>query len=227
MTSQVEIYNMALSSVGTKQLVSLPEEASREAELCNLWYDRIVQQILRAAFWPCGRAVARLALQKERDLSTIWQPGDPEPGWQYTYSTPSDMIAPRYLTTFQRFALANATDNSKVIYTNVEQALLIYTKDQPQINSWDPDFLMAVVHGLAAVIALPLHGKPDRAKLAQDKANQLVVQARVDAANSDMESFQTVPDWISARGYAGAAPNTRFIYEYGPLISVTDGVGVH
>lgn len=226
MASVVELYNLALSSVGTKALVSSPDEASREAEVCTLWYATVRDSVLRAAPWSSARASKRLALQVERDVDEDWVATDPEPGWRFAYSTPSDMIAPRYLSNFDRFALAVSSTNSRTILTNTENAILVYTKRQEQVQMWDISLYLAVAYALAAHIAMHLHGKPDRAQLAQEKANAFIMQARLDAANAVQEQYQTVPDWITARGYAGAAPSVRFIYEYGPLIAVTDGVGV-
>jgi hypothetical protein len=60
---------------------------------------------------------------------------------------------------------------------------------------------MAIVYGLAANICMPLCGKPARAKALADKANELVMSARVDAANSNNESYESIPDWIMARGF--------------------------
>lgn len=226
MASVVELYNLALSAVGTKALVSSPTEASRGAEICTLWYATVRDSVLRAAPWPSARAAKRLALQVERDVDEDWELTDPEPGWRFAYSTPSDMIAPRYLANYDRFALAVNSENARTLVTNTENAILIYTKRQEQVQQWDVSLYLAVAYALAAHIAMHLHGKADRAKLAQEQANSLIIQARLDAANAVQEQHETVPDWITARGYAGAAPPVRFIYEYGPLIAVTDGVGV-
>ena len=226
MASVVELYNLALSAVGTRALVSSPSEASREAEICTLWYPTARDSVLRAAPWPSARAAKRLALQVERDVDKDWTLTDPEPGWRFAYSTPSDMIAPRYLSNFDRFAITINAENAKTLVTNTENAILIYTKRQEQVQLWDVSLYTAVAYALGAHIALALHGKPDRAQLLQEQANALIMQARLDAANSTQEQHQTLPDWIAARQYAGAAPPPRFIYEYGPLLAVTDGVGV-
>src|SRR5690606_14811865 len=158
-TDEVGIYNLALSEVGAKSSVASTTEKSRAAELCNMWYQTVVEVVLRAAPWPSATGVKRLALWKERDVTKAWVEGDPDPGWRYVYSTPSDMLRPRYLSTYDHFAISLYND-SQAIMTNMKKAILIYTKRQLQVQAWDPQLKMAIVKALAAHIAMPLQGKP-------------------------------------------------------------------
>lgn len=218
-TDLTGIYNLALSVVGTKAKVALPTEVSREAEVCQLWYEATRDRVLRAAPWPCTRKVVTLGLVAERDFSTAWSSGDPEPPWKYAYAYPSDMLAPRHLTDFSRFA-TGLTDDSRTILTDTAQASLVYTKRQTNIAAWDSDLLMAVAHALAGFIAMPLHGKVDRARNAIELANQYILDARVNAANQDYEPMETLPPWLVARGY-GQVSTQRFLYPYGETLSLT------
>jgi hypothetical protein len=80
---------------------------------------------------------------------------------------------------------------------------------------------MAIVYGLAANIAMPLTGKPSRAKALAERANELITMARVSAANSNNEFYESVPDWIAARGFTGY--NTqRYFHPYGSMLSVAN-----
>lgn len=218
-TDEVSIYNLALSSIGTRSSVALPTEKSREAEICRLWFGPVRDRVLRAAPWPSTRAWARLALLKERDYDDRWVADDPEPEFLYAYSPPSDMLAPRYLAGYQRFTLASYPGNKLAIMTNQHQALLCYTKKQPVIGLWDAGLQMAIVNALAAHIALPLHGKTARARNALEQANTLIMQAREEAANDDVDSTESIPPWIAARGYTGTLNETRYIYPNGSLFS--------
>lgn len=217
----VDLYNRALNAVGTRSRVSSPTESSREAETCALWYEGVRDQILRAARWPATRATSRLALLAERDDTLAWETGDPEPGFLYAYALPSDFLYPRHLTTFNRFVMGS-NGSQRVLYTQDEDALLIYTKREENISLWDPEMQMAVVYALAAHISMPLHGKAGRAKFAMEQANELILQARLSAANEDVNQYDSVPDWISMRGYSGSAPSQRYLYPYGPMISVPE-----
>src|SRR5262245_32354443 len=187
-TNLAQIYNLALGAVGTRQLTSFPDERSREAEVCNLWYPVVLAQVMRAAPWASARAVARLALAataQDRD----WVVGDPEPGWQYTYVLPPDFMYPRYLSDWSRFVLGQETKDQQggniqitTLMANTSQAILVYTKSQPVIPQWDADLVIAIVHALAFAISMPLHGKTRRSAMALQTANDAIVRARVATA---------------------------------------------
>lgn len=224
-TDEVSIYNLALSSVGTRSSVAHPEEKSREAEICRLWFGPVRDRVLRAAPWPSTRAWSRLALLKERDSNATWVADDPEPEFLYAYGVPSDMLAPRYLAGYQRFSLASYPDNRRAIMTNQAQALLCYTKRETVIGLWDVGLQMAIVNALAAHIAMPLHGKAQRARNALEQANTLIMQAREETANDDTDVVDSIPPWIQARGYTGPLAATRYFYPSGNLFSVGE-IGV-
>jgi len=224
-TDEVGIYNLALSEVGAKSSVASVTEKSRAAELCNMWYQTTVETVLRAAPWPSATGIKRLALLKERDTSLEWAAADPDPGWQYAYSAPSDMLRPRYLSTYERFS-SSLYNNSPAIMTNVDKAILVYTKRQLQVGVWDPQLKLAIVQALAAHIAMPLQGKPARAQRAAEAANRMILEARQAAANEDEDQHESMPDWFIARGYGYSTNYQRYVYPFGPLIQVTGGAGV-
>lgn len=222
---EVSVYNMALNAIGTRDNVSSPSEGSREAEVCRLWFGPVRDQVLRAAPWSCAKAHERLALLAERADSLAWTNGDPDPGYRFAYAAPSDMLNPRYLSDFSRFAMSTYNDQLAIM-TNTENPILCYTKSQLLIPLWDISLLMAISNALGSYICMPLTGKPARAKKVQDDANGLIMAARMQSANDDNETFETMPDWITARGYSGSAPDTRFYFPDGPMISVTELPGV-
>jgi hypothetical protein len=224
-TDEVSIYNLALSLVGTRSNVALPNEKSREAEICRLWFGPVRDRVLRAAPWPSTRAWSRLPLLKVRDSDQAWVADDPAPEFLFAYGVPSDMLAPRYLAGYQRFSLSSYPGNRLAIMTNQEDALLCYTSRQVVIGLWDTALQTAVVNALAAHIAMPLHGKASRAREALDQANSAIMQAREEAANIDMAPVETIPPWIQARGYGGSLSETRYFYPYGNLFSAGE-IGV-
>lgn len=226
MTAVVDIYNLALSACGTKARVAAVNEVSREAETCTLWYPHVRRLLLAAANWPSTLSVARLAMTVERDVDEDWVATDPTPGWRFAYSAPNDMLRPRHLSDFSRFIMTTNSLNANVISAQMEDAVLAYTKDQPNPDRWDPELQMAIVYALAAYICLPLHGKNDRARLVKEEANLLIMNARVTAANSGENSYESIPDWIAARGSAFSSPTTRYHYPFGQMLTVTEGVAV-
>jgi hypothetical protein len=215
----VSLYNLALDAAGTKAKISSPTEVSREASVCNRWYEPVRNQILRGAPWQSCRNTALLALQAERDFDLDWADGDPEPPWTYRYALPSDFLYPRYLDSFQPFVLGDK-DGSPVLFTHEPTATLIHTKKQTVPPAWDADLYWAIIHGLAAYIVMPLSGKTSRANSEMQLANLAMIQARVNTANENTVEYDSMPDWLIARGAVTTTTPSRFIYQNGPLLSL-------
>jgi len=217
--SQVELYNLALSAAGTRSKISAIDENSKESETCNLWYKVVRRSVLRSAPWASCRATSLPALISERNFDVTWAAGDPEPPWLYKHSLPSDFIYPRFLENFESFLLGD-DDGQAVLYSNTEVPVLIYTKDQTVPPAWDVSLYMAMAHMLSAHIAMNLHGKAGRAQKVLDTANNYVLQARIATANENQVEYDSMPDWLLARGaFSGTTPS-RFIYQNGPLLSL-------
>src|SRR5690606_2284091 len=218
--SEVEIFNEALSAIGVRSSISLPDEQSREAEVCRLWYPTVRRLVLRAAPWHSARTASRLGLLAERSDNAAWTPDDPEPGYRFAYGQPSDLLHPNWLTTYNRFVQALYKGSQKAIMTNEPDAILIYTKDLTNVSLWDAGLRMAVVQGLASYIAMQLTGKRERSRDAQAQANDIILRARAMDANSQEDQYESIPDWIVARGYSQYNPVPRYVFPYGPLIAV-------
>jgi hypothetical protein len=219
------IFNLALSMIGVGARVSLPSEESNEARECNLWFDTARDWVLRAAPWTSTRANSRLALQAERVDPDEWAITDPDPGWQFSYATPSDMLAPRYMSDYSQFILTTYGNQQRIV-TNTENAILVYSKRQERIELWDAQLQLAVAATLGAFVCLKLRGTPATARMMEDRANGLILSARVLDANVGDEQLDTIPDWLAARGVA-AVGVARYIYPFGPLVSVGTMVSVN
>lgn len=217
-TDLTGVFNMALQASTAKGKIGTSTEVSREAEICTLWYETVRDHILRAAPWPCTRKTVSLAPLAERDFTLDWATGDPEPPWRYAYAYPSDMIRPRRLSNYARFTTA-LTNGARSVLTDVEEAALIYTMRQTTVAAWDADLLMAIVFGLASYISIPLTGKMQIANANLTLANQKILDARVNAANQDYEPIETLPPWLTARGY-GQLSETRYVYPFGELLTL-------
>lgn len=216
---ETSLYNLALSSAGTRSRVNNPSEQSREAEICRLWYEPVRRQVLRAASWSSAKSFARLALRVER-TEEVWITGAPNPEFRFAYALPDRYLQARYLYDYSRFDISLLSADESAVMTNGEQALLYYTFDQTKIATWDPDLYLAVAHALAAYICLPLNGKTSQARNAQQQANSLIYAAREAAANESFLPLESPPDWIAARSSAYNTTGARFVYPSGPMISV-------
>lgn len=219
--SVTAIYNLALSAISSRKLTSSPGENSREAEMCDLWYEPVRRTIFRAAHWHSLKSYSRLALLMERVDGSIWESDDPIPGWKYAYAAPGDMAAPRHLSNYQRFTTGVYEASSRfAVFCDVEDVILCYTQDRTDPTLWDNDLYLAVAFGLAAHICLPLTGKAARARDILAMANDKITQARVTSANEPDGYNDTLPEWIEARGYTGAPSRDRYISPYGNMLTM-------
>lgn len=218
-SSEVQVYNLALNAVGERSNISSPTEQSRPAEVCRLWYSVVRDQILSAAPWPEATKIAYPALLATQDDEPAWLETEPRTGYNYVYAMPSDALRPRYMSDFSRF-LFTSYAGQRALHSNTESAILAYTSRLENVALWDSGLQIAVVYGLAANICMPLSGKTSRARVLAEKANELIMAARVSAANSNNESYESIPDWIAARGF-NTASSPRYFHPYGSLLSLT------
>jgi len=89
----------------------------------------------------------------------------------------------------------------KVILTDIEYALLVYTRLIDNPNLWDDEFSEAFVFMLASHLVGALVGDKQLDKALYEKATQAALTARAVDANEQPVSPSHSPDWIRARGY--------------------------
>jgi hypothetical protein len=220
-TDIVVLYNLALDSIGARNNISLPSEQSREAEVCNLWFPNVRDQVLASASWPEATKMERLALlsAQDADEDQTWAQGDPRPDLSNAYALPVDCLRPQYISGYGRFTLQSYGVDGRALMTNGTSPILVYTFRQKNIAMWSAELQMAIMYALAANICTPLTGKTSRTKVLIEQANQHIIAARETAANMGDEGFESIPDWISARGYSGGVSQTRYLYPFGSLLS--------
>jgi hypothetical protein len=211
MQNQVGVFNLALSLCGHRSSVAAPDEASREAEICSLWFPVVRDMVLASAHWPSARQYSRLA--RINELTGIWEPGQPDPRFQFSYALPSDCVHPRYMADYSPFLLGSYQGQTRVM-SNLEQPILIYTGRNTTISSWEPMLYNAISHVLAAYVVMPLTGKLERLKTLRTLALELLEEARTYAANSDDFELQSIPDELAQRGTTGLLQPSRFIYPF-------------
>jgi len=111
--SQTSICNLALRRVGDKTITSLTD-SSKEASLCALLYEPILEQVLTSSPWNC----ALFRTQLSEDSST------PAFGWAHQYNLPNDpkclqvqrMEDARYEWVREGDLLLTDVDEAKILY---------------------------------------------------------------------------------------------------------------
>jgi hypothetical protein len=105
MTSEVDIANRALSSIGTRSQIASLDEGSNESIQVKLLLEPLRDELLRLAPWNCARNFNNLSLicaapgtpENPFVAAVNWNKGIPPPPWAYEYAYPSDCLRPIYV----------------------------------------------------------------------------------------------------------------------------------
>lgn len=154
--NDVQIANFALFRIKvSKQITSLTEQ-SPEAIACNLWFTHAREAVLSDAEWPFATKRGLLALVTLTDAE---MPDE----WGFAYAYPTDCIYARIMWDGAQkrrpeqeleFRIEHhPNSDARIIYSDVEDACLIYTKDVTNAGLFSEHFVDALAWRLAADIA--------------------------------------------------------------------------
>lgn len=203
MSSTIQICNLALGRIGARGIASL-EERTPEAIYCKQFYDLALDQTLRDHRWNFA--------QKRVVLAGIDVPEGWTDSWEYAYAVPSDCLHAHTIVGADgsdkdtstgapwEFVLALANDSTRVILTNVQNARLGYTVRVADASLFDPWFVRALEHRLAADLVGPvLKNNPGKIQETEQLYARAIAQARLHDAREGRPEETPESDWITAR----------------------------
>jgi hypothetical protein len=119
--------------------------------------------------------------------------------------------------------VASGGTDTKVIYTNQEQAILCYLKQVTDPDIWDAQLQQAVTSYLASRLVIALTGDKALANQKIQEANGFILVARAGDGNEGLTINDVTPDFIRVRGIVpiadyGWSPNT--VFDWGPMLSM-------
>jgi len=199
--SEVQICNLALSHLGAAAISSRTEN-SAESIACNLHYDSCRDSVLRD--YPWNFAAKRVALAELTDT--------PPAGWSYMYSLPADcLLAREIINTLSndpiKFVIeSNPGGTARVLLTNQDQAVLLYTASVGEVTMFDPLFVEALSWKLASMVCMPLTRDRSIMQMCQTMYLNTIALAQRADANEGLAETPAEADWIVARGIADANP---------------------
>lgn len=172
--SLVEIYNRALTKVGVTDLLATTSDGRAEADVCNLYWADIRDEVLGDYPWPFAKTQAALT----EDTVTTRE------GWEHIYPLPSGCLQPLFLITQEtRIALVdsdsrdayevtlNDAEDGQILCCDVAEAdiqALEYIAQVTDVTVYPPRFVDAVSWRLAVELALALPKSPTRAQKAME-----------------------------------------------------------
>lgn len=220
----------AQSSVtGFQSAIGGTNDGSNESNQLSLLYDSVRQGLLRQVYWNFARKEAALTqLKAATDTDTTcpqpWQfeyafPSDCLrvrhllPTLNNTGTTNSTVVpsgsvyaTPWYPNSAVRFIVGNDVPDSsvapvRVILTDLQYALAVYTNDITDPNMFDTNFVDALVHLLASRLVLNLSGDKNTSVQMVQMAQGYISMAQRSDGNEGTQIQNRPADWISARGY--------------------------
>lgn len=172
----VKISNMALGYIGIGQKITeLSDDAGDVERECNFWYDIARDQLLENGDWPMASKQFTLNLVEE----------DPNDDWSFSYRYPPTCLVGRRIVGADGTATADPIpyqlgqdDTGRLIYTDVEDAILEGTFWYEDPGEFTNSFAEALAWLLATKLAMPLSVDMDKFQNAQASAGNALLKAR-------------------------------------------------
>lgn len=194
--SAVSVCNMALTRLGGATISAL-DEGSKESVICNQFFEQSRDAVLRDYKWNFATRRRVLA-----ELGSTVAP------WAHAYAYPADCLAAREIvspsstTAAIPFEVAGDGAGGRMILTDQDRAVLVYTARVTLLDSCDPLFVEAFSWKLAAEIALPLTQDKNLMQVMLTMYQNAIAQARTADANEGEADNSAAATWIEARlGY--------------------------
>jgi hypothetical protein len=213
MTTEVDVCNLALGSLGLEPITALTDLTQR-ARTCNLFYSIVRDNYLTEHDWSF--------LLKVIELTEIDPLPDGYNDAQYGYLYPADCLKARKIRTedygleypfiIRDYVIAGPAD-SKMILTNLGEAFLEYTVGLTDPDLFSSPFLMALSKKLAFEISWPL---TKNSKIQKQAYDQFLI---ADNNAKQKDSSEQLPEsrsltWDQARqgGYLDSYRGMRDLY---------------
>jgi hypothetical protein len=201
LSSQVDIYNLALSNIAAKSRVNSLTEDSDERKVCDVHYENAREIVLEDHDWNFASFFETLALLKE---STDAIP--PPLPWIFEYAYPSTCVKVREITRDTDseppvpFSVGvNDNRTGKVIRTDKQAAKLRYTFRITNSSLFTPRAVEAIGWKLATLIAISLTGNLKLKQNAEESYLRAIIDAKSSNYNENIDRKSADPSLIAAR----------------------------
>lgn len=184
--SQISICNFALVKLGAQTIISLLDD-TKNAKLCNQYYEQVVDEVLRSHPW--NSAIHRAGLARLAD--------PPAFGFSYQYALPTSPYCLRVLR------MENWDSQfwveGRVLLTDEETCNIIYIKRIIDPNEFDPLLVEAIATRLAMELSYPITQSNTMKEQMAREFQEIIREARsIDAQEGTPETLET-NTWLNAR----------------------------
>lgn len=197
--SSTELANLALSHLGSSNLITALDDRTTEARMCNLWWPTVRDDVLRSFPWPFAIRTADLALVE------TFTTGD----WGYSYTAPADalrLIRSPYGSTrnpsFESETRYRIADG--LLYLDQDLATIEYVERITDMTLYPADVVTALSYLLAARIANSVTtgttaDKNGLVAMMEAQYERKIGQAKATALNEQVRDVPPESGFITAR----------------------------
>lgn len=200
MSTKVEICNMALSSLGSKQTIQdIDADTSTEARTCRLHYDQALLTLLESAPWSfCTKTATSAVIANGPD------------DWTYMYAWPDAAVKIIEIinsygsrSTYPLKFKKTIYGGQKVLLTDTESPTWRYVYLNTDPTTYTGAFTDALIAQLAARVAMPLTRKDSLRDRAMKDYLRLQAAASSSDANEATDNIEPdyTAEWLSDREY--------------------------
>jgi hypothetical protein len=201
LTMDTDLCNMALSMIGVGQRIADVEtERSEEAIACREFYIDVMKLMFEQFPYPFAEKSVALGLVEE----------EPNDEWGYSYGYPSDCVDFKRIVSGLRndtprtrikYKIVNRAGGGKLIYTDQPDAVAEYTGAVDDTSNWSGTLRLAFAALLATFLPPRIGGLDGikAAQTAQGRFNDLISQAKTNAANEEKLDPEGDTESIRAR----------------------------
>lgn len=157
MASAVDICNLALSDMWQDVVITAisPPDGTIEAQHASVFYPIVRDKLLEMHAWRFATARASLS---------TFSTNEAEDSWSYSYALPADCIKPRIVllpeaasdVEAQKHEVETRSDGQITLYTDVQNAVLVYTRAVTDTSKFTPMFVTTFGFLLAQYMAGPI-----------------------------------------------------------------------
>lgn len=201
MTSKLEVYNLALATLGQRELQSLSDPTESRRVLDRLWDAGLVNKCLEEFVWHFAT----------RTVQVTSDPPNPSFGYTFRFIKPNDWIKTSRISTNERFdpLLDQYADEAQSWYADVDPLYIQYVSNHPSyggnMSAWPESFNNYVAVHLAVLASTRLLGiqvsqtvlRGQNGLYQQEKA--ALKKAKSKDSAGQPPSFPPVGTWVQSR----------------------------
>lgn len=172
--SKAQIFNITLNILGVSNPLENTESSDNRAILLNNYYELARDCVLKDFDWNFASKMRVLSLSDKNDSLNPYR---------YCYDYPNDCICARDIfekNTYkiEKFKISALENDNKVIFTDVKNAVLRYTKRVEKEIYYSCEFTIALCYYLASLTSSVLVGGLQKGEMAYEKYKLLLRHAK-------------------------------------------------